>query len=138
MVEFALVFPVFVLILGVAFAVSQFLTSVVGLNGAARAGAITAANDVNANANIVASIELADVVATVNAEEGCSGCYVAATTATDPTTCPQVDCVWIIKSNGQRSGSTVIIDTVHIRHKVVPFVPIVSGISVQTQAGATP
>jgi Flp pilus assembly protein TadG len=138
MVEFALVFPVFVLILGVAFAVSQFLTSVVGLNGAARAGAITAANDVNANANISGTIELSDVVATINAEEGCSGCYVAATTPTDSTTCTQTDCVWITKSNGQRSGNNLTIDTVHIRHSVVPFVPIVHGISVQTQAGATP
>jgi Flp pilus assembly protein TadG len=130
MVEFALVFPLFMTILAVGIVASQFLSSVIGLNGAARAGAIAAANDIHAGTSYTQ--ELTDATNAVSAEEGCTSCY---TGVTDSTTCP-ANCVWITHDSGAQLGRSI--ETVHILHKVVPWVGLVKGISVQAQAGAEP
>lgn len=133
-VEFALVFPVFLAVLALAFTVSSLLTSVIGLSGAARAGAIAAANDAIAGATMAQ--EVADATAAINGEEGCNGCYTAASTPNDPTTCTSTECVWITRSTDVSTNTTV--ELVHIQHRVVPFVPVSSKFTVQAQAGATP
>jgi Flp pilus assembly protein TadG len=130
MVEFALVFPVFSLILGVSFGASQFLTSVIGINGAARAGAIAAANDIHSGQSYTQ--ELTDATNAVSAEEGCTSCY---TGVTDPTTCP-ANCVWITHDTGAQLGRNI--ETVHIQHTAVPWAGIVKSINVQAQAAAAP
>jgi Flp pilus assembly protein TadG len=134
LVEFSLAFPIFLLLCAVAFTGSQAMGSVIGLSGAARAGAIAAANDVSANSNVPVATELAHAVAAVNYEEGCNACYVG---VTNQAACPaSSSCVWIVRTVGARSATPI--EVVHVLHPVVPFIPLLSQISVQAQAGATP
>jgi hypothetical protein len=131
--EFALVLPLFLLILAVSFSGSGFLNAVIGLNGAARAGAITAANDVNANPAISYTNELADVTAAVNNEEGCTGCYTGV--GTSGTCAAGQSCVWITTTSS-RSGRRI--EVVHVLHPVSSIIPLINSMSVGAQAGAEP
>lgn len=134
LVEFAVAFPLFLLLVAVCFTASSAMNSSIGLTGAARAGAIAAANDVTINANVALPSELADAVAAVNAEEGCTACYSGAVTQ---AACPSgTGCVWITKTVG--TSSLKPIEVVHVVHPVVPVLPVVSTITIQAQAGATP
>jgi Flp pilus assembly protein TadG len=134
LVEFSLAFPLFMLLVAVAFTGSAAMSSVIGLSGAARAGAIAAANDVAANANVAYQTELNHAVAAINAEEGCTSCY---TGATDQASCAaNSNCVWIVKTHGSRAANSI--DVVHVQHPIVQVIPLLSNLMVQAQAGATP
>jgi hypothetical protein len=122
------------LLIGVAFTGSAAMSSVIGLSGAARAGAIAAANDVAANANVAYTTEINDAVAAINAEEGCTSCY---TGATSQSNCPSnTNCVWIVKTHGSRTANSI--DVVYVQHPIVQVIPLLSNLMVQAQAGATP
>jgi hypothetical protein len=122
------------LLCAVAFTGSSAMGSVIGLSGAARAGAIAAANDVSANSNVPIATELADAVAAVNYEEGCNACYVG---VTSQATCPTAtNCVWIVRTNGSRTAAPI--EVVHVLHPMVQIIPLLSSLTVQAQAGATP
>ncbi|HZS15531.1 MAG TPA: TadE/TadG family type IV pilus assembly protein [Candidatus Dormibacteraeota bacterium] len=134
MVEFAVALPLFMLLIAVCFSASSAMNSSIGLTGAARAGAIAAANDVSANANVALSTELADAVLAVNEEEGCGSCY---TGATSQSGCAAgAGCVWITRTVGSRALQPI--EVVHVVHPVLAVLPLVSRIAVQAQAGATP
>ncbi|HEY2705147.1 MAG TPA: TadE family protein [Candidatus Dormibacteraeota bacterium] len=137
LVEFAVVFPLFVLILAVASTGSQYLSSVIGLTGAVRAGAIAASNDVSANSAVALTQELADATAAINYEEGCVGCYVASPTTGASACGAGQSCVWITRSTAPAPLNTPM-EVVHVSHPVVPLIPLLKGITVQSQAGATP
>jgi hypothetical protein len=134
LVEFSLAFPLFMLLVALAFTGSSAMGAVIGLSGAARAGAIAAANDVSANSNVPMSVELAHAVAAVNYEEGCNGCYVG---ANDQASCPpNANCVWIVRTSGTRTAAPI--EVVHVLHPIVQVIPLFSSLVVQAQAGATP
>jgi hypothetical protein len=138
MVEMSLVLPVFLTILAVALTVAQFVVTSVGLHGAARAAAIAAANDVNANLNVTYTVEVTDAATAASLEEGCAGCYVGVANAAACSSAQS--CVWITTlGSAQLTGSSLTrIDVIHISHPVAAWVPILRGIAITAQAGATP
>ncbi|MGH7746747.1 MAG: TadE/TadG family type IV pilus assembly protein [Candidatus Dormibacteria bacterium] len=130
LVEFALSLPVLILLLAVAYVGWQAMHTVIALNGAARAGAVRAADDVRQK--VATAQETTDVTAAVNAEEG-SGAF---TTVTYGTTCTS-SCV-ALRHALAGTRSSVSMEVVTVQSKIISGVPLLSNFVVTAQAGVAP
>ncbi len=128
LVELALVLPLVILLLGVAFNGWNGMQQSIRLTSAARAGALVAANDLSSNPSQKQADD--DATTAINAEEGTnvyqdidSGAndYVSLSTAPN------------ITISGNVTISTV---TITVSHSSNSFVPFVGGIPVTTHATA--
>lgn len=135
--------PLMMIILALVFTGSQYMDAVVGLNGAARAGTIIAANYLN-DKNNDASQVLTPTVAAVNSEWGttCDNSGVASfcfTGVSDQASCaPSAQtpgCVWLTHDTTSSSGRTI--EVVHVSYQVVSYLAFVPTLSVTATSGAT-
>ncbi|MEA2684488.1 MAG: hypothetical protein QOK05_2816 [Chloroflexota bacterium] len=117
------------LLMALIFTGSQYMNEVVGLDGAARAGAIVAANSALANAN-TATIN-ANATKAVNQEQGCN-CFTAVANQASCTT--GMNCVWTVAST---SPNNTPIEIVHVSYTVTSYLKFISNLSVTAQAGAS-
>jgi Flp pilus assembly protein TadG len=129
-VEFAISLPVLLLLLAVAYVGWQAVHTVIALNGAARAGAVTAANDVRKG--IAQSQETTDVTNAVNAEQGSA----AFTNVTYGTVCAS-SCV-ALRHGLAGTRTSVAMEVVTVQSKIVSGLPLLSGFTVTAQAGVAP
>ena len=120
-VEFALVLPVIILLVAIAFNGWSALQSSIRLTTAARAGAIAAANDLGPPNNMSTATALADATTAINNEEGVSGVYQHTNAAAD-------NYVSLSTSTDTLAGTgvTIKVVTVTITHRVTAWVPVVS------------
>ena len=123
LVEFSLVFPVFLVMLAVAFDGWNVLNSAVALTGAARAGAIVAREDVDAGKSL--AVAGLDATAAVNAAEGVPSTW-------KDTACG-THCVTTSVVTGALSGSKIV--EVVVTQGVIPGLPIFPALTVSAQAG---
>jgi Flp pilus assembly protein TadG len=135
LVEMALLLPLLAFVVGLAFTGSSFLSTVIGLNGAARAGVIAVVNDADASPPISTySAQVADAVAAANNEQGCTACIVA---SNDLSSCGATsNCLWIDTSITSGSGKTI--DVVHVSYIVSSYVPLLASMRVEAKAGLEP
>jgi Flp pilus assembly protein TadG len=120
-VEFALVLPLIILLVAIAFNGWSALQSSIRLTSASRAGAIAAANDLGAPNNKSAAIALADATTAINEEEGVANVYQDTNAAAD-------NYVSLSTSTDTLAGTGVTINvvTITITHQVTAWVPVVS------------
>ncbi|HEY2702668.1 MAG TPA: TadE/TadG family type IV pilus assembly protein [Candidatus Dormibacteraeota bacterium] len=130
LVEFAVSMPVLILLLALAYVGWQALHTVIALNGAARAGAVTAANDVRKG--ILLAQEKTDVTNAVNAEQG----SIAFANVTYGTSCASA-CV-ALRHALPGSRTSVAMEVVTVQSKIISGVPLLSGFTVTAQAGVAP
>jgi len=128
-VEFALVLPVVVLLMGAAFTGWNGMQLSVRLTSAARAGAIQAAADLATNPNQVQTAWDAATTA-VNNEEGTTGVYQDA----NPTGADYVRMT--TATQAVAGGITVHVVTVTISDTAVTLVPVVGNLPVKATATA--
>ncbi len=128
--EFAIALPVLILLLALADVGWQAIHTVIALNGAARAGAVTAANDVRHG--VSQAQETTDVTSAVNAEQGSS----AFTNVTYGTGCTS-SCV-ALRHALPGTRTSVAMEVVTVQSKIVSGVPLLSGFIVTAQAGVAP
>lgn len=128
--EFAVSMPVLILLLALAYVGWQALHTVIALNGAARAGAVTAANDVRKG--ILLAQEKTDVTNAVNAEQG----SIAFANVTYGTSCASA-CV-ALRHALPGSRTSVAMEVVTVQSKIISGVPLLSGFTVTAQAGVAP
>ena len=130
LVEFALVLPLVILIVAVAFNGWDGMQKTIRLTSAARAGAIVAASDLAAGDGPPQA--LTDAVTAINAEEGVTGVY--QTNASLPNSVNLVTSQQTISSG----TTTVIVKvvTITVSPSSVTLVPYVGHISVTTHATA--
>jgi len=127
LVEFALVIPVIVLLMGTAFNGWNAMQLSLRLTSAARAGAIVAANDLAANAAQVGPA-LTAATAAVNQEEA-TNVYQSCTSGND--------CVSLAQTTQTTpSGATINVVTITIAQGSVPLVPFLGNIAVTAHATA--
>jgi Flp pilus assembly protein TadG len=129
-VEFAISLPVMILLLALAYVGWQGVHTVIALNGAARAGAVTAANDVRKG--VSATQETTDVTSAVNAEQG-SGSF---TSISYGAAC-SASCV-ALRHALAGTRSSVSMEVVTVQSKIVSGVPLLSNFVVTAQAGVAP
>jgi Flp pilus assembly protein TadG len=146
--EMALVLPVFTFILAATFTGSQFLSAVVGLDGAARAGvlAYVAEQDETTDTDNdgdtapmppAPSQWLADAVTAVNNEQGScsgSGCFVSVVNQAACTA--GRNCVWVVEVQGTRNNHKI--EVIHVQKAVISYIGIFGDKSVSAQAGLEP
>jgi Flp pilus assembly protein TadG len=136
LVEFALVLPLVILIVAVAFNGWDGMQKTIRLTSAARAGALVAGSDLAAGDSQLTA--LTDAVTAINAEEGVTGIYQAAPTQ---SSCVNLtNCVALVPSQQTLSSGTttvvVRVVTISIYPSSVTLVPFVGHISVTTHATA--
>jgi Flp pilus assembly protein TadG len=147
MAEMALVLPVFTFILAATFTGSQFLSAVVGLDGAARAGvlAYVAEQDETVDSDGDGDTTkpppqtqwLADAVTAVNNEQGsCSGsaCFVSVTSGA--ACAAGQNCVWVVEVLGTRNNHKI--EVIHVQKAVISYIGLFGDKSVSAQAGLEP
>jgi len=134
LVELALVIPLVILLLGIAFNGWNGMQESIRLTSAARAGAIVAANDLTSTSSHPAMTQdqaLADATTAINAEEGDTNVY----QSTDSGANNYVSI--ILTPNETISGQVAIsVVTITISHASVSFVPFVGSFPVTTHATA--
>jgi Flp pilus assembly protein TadG len=130
-VEFALVLPVIILLVAVAFNGWSALQSSIRLATAARAGAIAAANDLGPPNNKSTATALADATTAINNEEGVAVVYQHTNAAAN-------NYVSLSTSTDTLSGTGVTINvvTINIAHQMTAWVPVVSIPQLSTRATA--
>jgi|ERR1700682_1085577 len=128
--EFALLAPVVMGIMALIFTGSQYMNAVVGMNGAARAGAIVASNARNATPGMTQSAVTDAATLAVNREQGCT-CYVAVSNQASCAT--GANCVW---TEVLQAPSTRSIEMVHVSYSVPSFFFGVGTFVVAAKAGA--
>ena len=135
LVELALVVPIVILLMGVAFNGWNAMQSSIRLTSAARAGAIVAANDLTNSSThpaLSTSVALADATNAINSEEG----------STNPALYQSADSsannyVSLSQSTQTISGwISVSVVTISISHSSLSFVPFVGSFPVTTHATA--
>jgi Flp pilus assembly protein TadG len=129
-VEFAISLPVLILLLALAFVGWQAVHTVIALNGAARAGAVTAANDVRHGVSPIQ--ESTDVTSAVNAEQGST----AFTNVTYGTSCTSA-CV-ALRHALPGTRTSVAMEVVTVQSTIVSGMPLLPGFTVTAQAGVAP
>jgi Flp pilus assembly protein TadG len=133
LVELALVVPLVILIMGVAFNGWNGMQASIRLTSAARAGAIVAANDLSTSPAHPqpTSVHQAQVDATaaINNEEGASGVYQDDDSGAN-------NYVNIGTSEESADGATINVVTITISHGSGSFVPFVGSFPVTTHATA--
>ena len=140
MVELALVLPVFLLLVAVAFTGWDAIHQTIGLTSAARAGVIEAASDLQ-NAKPTPQA-LSDATAAINAEEGAANTYKCQTNpafGSCTTSACANNCVTLGTSTGSQTGAaglTVDLVTVAISRSLSSDLPIVSGVKLVSSATA--
>jgi Flp pilus assembly protein TadG len=131
LVELALVVPVVMLLLGIAFNGWNAMQESIRLTSAARAGAIVAAGDLSTTSTHVALSEpqaLTDATAAVNAEEGVTNVYQSDNSGAN-------DYVSISEQTKINvSGVTINLVTITISQSSASFVPFVGSFPVTTHA----
>jgi Flp pilus assembly protein TadG len=130
LVEFAISLPVLILMLALAYVGWQAVHTVIALNGAARAGAVTAANDVRHG--VSQSQESTDVTGAVNGEQGST----AFTNVTYGTSCTSA-CV-ALRHALPGTRTSVAMEVVTVQSKIVSGMPLLPGFTVTAQAGVAP
>jgi Flp pilus assembly protein TadG len=131
LVEFALVVPLVMVLLGIAFNGWNAMQESIRLTSAARAGAIVAAGDLSSTSTHVAvnpSQALFDATNAVNAEEGVTGVYQSDNSGANN----YVSLSEQTKVNV--SGVTINLVTITISQSSVSFVPFVGSFPVTTHA----
>jgi len=125
----AVVLPLLVLLMGIAFTGWSAMQSSIRLTTAARAGAIKAANDLQAGKQ--ASTAWNDATTAVNLEEGVSNIYQNTNSHAD-------DYVNMSETTDTLNGTGVTIKVVQITisQSIVAVIPVVSSLSVNTDATA--
>jgi Flp pilus assembly protein TadG len=120
-VEFALVVPLIMMLVGIAFNGWSALQSSIRLTTAARAGAIAAANDLGPPNNKTTSTALTDATTAINNEEGVTNVYQHTNAAAN-------NYVSLSISTDTLSGTGVTINvvTIQIMHQVTAWVPVAS------------
>jgi Flp pilus assembly protein TadG len=137
LVELALVIPMVILLLGIAFNGWNAMQQSIRLTSAARAGAIVAASDLSSTPGQAASCSISgqpadDATAAINAEENTNVYQDADSGANDYVSlCTAQD----ILATGV-NGVTINTVTVTISEKSVSFVPFVGSFPVTTHATA--
>jgi Flp pilus assembly protein TadG len=121
LVEMALVMPLLVLILAMAYTGWDATQQAIGLATAARAGAIMAENDLRHGQSQAQA--LTDATSAINAEEGGGSVYSSGGGCT-------TNCVTLATSTGTRFGSQLQLVTITVTHRVAPDIPVLSGITV--------
>ena len=126
LVELALVIPLVILLLGVAFNGWNGMQESIRLTSAARAGAILAASDLTSKPGQA----LADATTAINAEEGVTGVYQSTDSGANNyvSMATQTDTI--------SAQVTIKVVTVTISHASVSFVPFVGSFPVTTHATA--
>lgn len=130
--EFALLAPLVFFMLALIFTGSQYLNTVVGLNGAARAGAIVASNAVNANSGMSQSAVTDAATLAVNREQGCTSCFTAVASQAAFQACTS-NCVW---AEQKPAASSNPVQLVHVAYTVTSYLGFISNFVVTAQAGA--
>ncbi len=130
LVEFAISLPVLLLLLALAYVGWQAVHTVIALDGAARAGAIAAANDIRKGDSTIQ--EGTDVTSAVNAEEGST----AFTAVTYGTTCT-ASCV-ALRHDVPGTHTSVNMEVVTVEARILSGIPIFSNFVVSAQAAVAP
>jgi Flp pilus assembly protein TadG len=132
LVELALVVPLVILLLGVAFNGWNAMQTSIRLTSAARAGAIQAANDLGTDPSQI-STALSDATTVINDEEGVTGVYQSSNSGANNyvsmKTAPEV-------VSGGSNGVTINVVTITITESSASFVPFVGSFPVTTHATA--
>jgi len=133
LVELALVLPLVILLLGVAFNGWNGMQSAIRLTSAARAGAIVAANDLTSSSSHPATTmnqAVIDATSSINQEEGTTSIYQSIDSSAN-------NYVSLSESTQNISSAvTISVVTVTISHASVSLVPFVGSIPVTTHATA--
>jgi Flp pilus assembly protein TadG len=135
LVELALVVPLVILLMGIAFNGWNAMQSSIRLTSAARAGAIVAANDLTSSsthAPLTASAALTDATNAINNEEGSTNpaVYQSANSSAN-------NYVSLSQSTQTVSGGiSVSVVTITVSHSSLSFVPFVGSFPVTTHATA--
>jgi Flp pilus assembly protein TadG len=135
LVEFALVLPLVVLLVGIAFNGWNGMQLSLRLASAARAGALTAASDLPADPNVAPTggqmqTALTDATTAINQEEGVTNVY----QSTNPAASNYVTISQ--SADTITGGPTINIVTISISQAPVTLVPFVGKISVSAHATA--
>jgi hypothetical protein len=148
MAEMALVLPVFMLILAATFTGSQYLTTVAGLDGAARAGVLAYVAEKNETVDADGDADVSsgktlpaqwqkDAVAAVNNEQGgCSGSSCFVWVANGAACGVGQNCVWVEELLGTRNNHTI--EVIHVQRAVISYVGLFGDHSVSAQAALEP
>ena len=133
--ELALVIPLVILLMGIAFNGWNAMQSSIRLTSAARAGAIVAANDVTSSSThpaLTTSVALTDATNAVNDEEGTTSPALYQSTDSSAN-----DYVSLSQSTQTISGGiSMSVVTITISHSSLSFVPFVGSFPVTTHATA--
>lgn len=132
LVEFALVLPLLILLMSVAFNGWNGIQLDLGLTSAARAGAITAANDLSQGQGANA---LTDATSAINAEEGVTGVY-QSTMAGAPNYVSISETPDTVTAIPPESPITINVVTITISGASVSLVPVIGNIAVSAHATA--
>ncbi|MHB1501620.1 MAG: TadE/TadG family type IV pilus assembly protein [Candidatus Dormibacteria bacterium] len=128
--EFALVFPVAVVILAVAATGGEMVMTDIGLTQAARAGAIAAAHDAAAGRSLL--VQTTDAGTAANNEQGGPGSIQCS--GGGPSGCVQV--VDMTAPGPGLENRVVSLVQVRLWETVIPFVPIFGNVTIQAEATA--
>jgi Flp pilus assembly protein TadG len=131
LVELALVAPIVIMFLGIAFNGWNGMQTSIRLTSAARAGALVAASDLSGNEALPPTGQpLTDATTAINNEEGLTGVY----QSTDASANNYVSIS--TAKDTVSGGATISLVTVTIRHSSNSFVPFVGSFPVTTHATA--
>jgi Flp pilus assembly protein TadG len=134
-VELALVVPLVILLLGIAFNGWNAMQSSIRLTSAARAGAIVAANDLtnsSTHPSLSTGVALTDATNAINNEEGSTNPAIYQSSDSSAN-----DYVSLSESTQTVSGGiSMSVVTITISHSSVSFVPFVGSFPVTTHATA--
>jgi Flp pilus assembly protein TadG len=134
LVELALVLPLVILFLGVAFNGWNGMQATIRLTSAARAGAIVAASDLTANPNHPATstnVALTDATNAINQEEGVTNVFQSSDSSANNYVSLSTPPADVISSNVKMN-----VVTITISQTSVSFVPFVGSLPVTTHATA--
>ena len=128
LIEFALVLPLVLLLMGAAFNGWSATQLSVRLTSAARAGVIEAAHDMTIDSALTQTA-LDDATAAINEEEGVTGVYQDTNAAAD-------NYVSMAESTQVTMGVTINVVTITITASSGPLIPFVRDLSVAAHAAA--
>ena len=129
LIEFALVLPLVLLLMGSAFNGWNAMQLSVRLTSAARVGAIEAAHNLAIDA-AQTQTALADATTAINEEEGVTGVYQDSNSSAS-------NYVSLSQSTQVANGVSINVVTITISEGQVPLIPVVRGLSITAHAAAS-
>ena len=147
LIEFAVVLPLMLLMVAGAYAMWTGLHTVIGLTSAARAGSLTAANQLakmgktpgavtNAYSAADLNAVLGSAVAAVNAEEGVNSYQAAGPLCTATNGCVSISSTPIPAGTDSNGNQTYLAEvTISISQAIAPPVALISQFTVNATAG---